>query len=163
MKNSDTEKKFDINGLTVALTFIALALFLYFTPDYFKIILATRIVSIIFAFIGVIGLGIELNRISGDKKKLGFDNLGIGLAFGILWAFLYFYFNLWWVNIISFIIFFFAIYGFLLGIISIIKNLLLAKSSIKIKFFIKIPIFITQLASFALVILQILKLSKVIE
>lgn len=71
---TDTKKKktkYPYSGITLAFTFLVIATLLYFLPNYFKIQTATRAAAIVFGVIGVIGLGIELNKF----KKIGFDNI----------------------------------------------------------------------------------------
>ena len=79
------------SGIALAFTFLAIAIFLYFLPNYFKILTATKAAAIVFGVVGVIGLGVELNKF----KRIGFDNLGIGLAFGVVWATLFYFFPIW--------------------------------------------------------------------
>lgn len=158
---TDTKKrkiKDTYDGIALAFTFLAIATFLYFLPNYFKIQTATRAAAIIFGVIGVIGLGIELNKF----KKIGFDNLGIGLALGVVWVTLFYFFPIWWVNIITLPILLFALFGIILGLVHISNNLIFNAAPIKERFFKRVPLIIGQVLGITLVILQILKILKII-
>ena len=69
-------------GIALALSFLTTSAFLYFFSQYLEVETLARVLSILLAFIGVIGLGIELNKLVGQERKLGVDNVGIGLAIG---------------------------------------------------------------------------------
>lgn len=142
------------NGIAVALMFLGLAVFLYLNPDYFGVKKASRLLGIIMAIAGVMGLGIELNRLS-SKKPLGLDNLGIGLGLGAFWALIHFNWSYWWVNILIFPILGFAMYGILHGIIS--ATYVLATSANR-AVLLRIPITLAQVAGLALAVLQIVQL-----
>lgn len=114
---------------------------------------------LIFTVVGIVGLGTELNKLFPKKKKSGFQDLTIGLGFGIIWIVIYYYFPIWWVNIITFPILFFAVYGLLLGFINISKVIIFSDISLKKKILVRI---LGQLLGVALVVLQILKILKII-
>ena len=152
-----------INGISIALAFLGVAVFLYLSPVYLGNSIVSLVCSIILGVVGIAGLGIELNKLSSKPKGLGFDNLGIGLIFIIIWSLLYYYFNITWVNIFGLLFLIFGTYGTFRGVISVFYNLLTDNNdSKKIKWVVKLPVFIAQLAGFVLTILQILEVIKIV-
>ncbi|MBA7491681.1 hypothetical protein ES702_02229 [subsurface metagenome] len=113
---------------------------------------------LIFTVLGIGGLSVELNKF----KKIKLDNLGIGIVFGILWAIIYYLSPIWWVNIITFPLLFYAVYGILLGLINIFKAIIFSDISLKSKILVKIPLLVGQLLGIVFVILQIIKILKII-
>jgi len=154
----DKKRKNPLSGIALAFTFLIISLILFLIPDFFKSIIATRIVMFIFAVIGICGLGFELNKI----KKIGFDNLGVGISLGIIGVIIYYFSPIWWLNIVAFVLFFFSTYGILLGLISILKIIIFSEISLKKELIKKILIFLGQIFGISLVILQILKLLKIL-
>jgi hypothetical protein len=45
------------------------------------------------------GLGTDLNKMSGKDGGVGLDNLGFGLGFLVAWAVAFSYVEIWWLNI----------------------------------------------------------------
>ncbi len=163
-KQEKSQKEKDQDGIALALTFLIASLFLYLFPTYFKIEFITLSISILFAIIGVFGLGIEINRLSSNPNGIGLDNLGIGVGIFAIWIIFFYYFNIWWVNILIFPVLIFGIYGTILGIMNIIFSLFSdPKESMKVKLSVKLPVVIAQLAGFALTLMQILQILKIIE
>lgn len=149
-------------GIALALTFLALSAFLYIFPDYFHVHIVSKIISVIFGIIGIMALGLELNKVSSNEKKLGLDNLGVGLGLGAIWGILYYYFPYWWVNILGFTILMLAVYGIVLGLIGIIMNIFSNDLSLRKTILIKVPIAITQILGFTLTLLQVLQIIQII-
>ena len=145
----------------VGVTFLLIATFLYLNPEYLGSEIFSLIVIVLSFVIGVSTLGIALNKISDTKNKLGFDDLGIGLGLGIIWAVIYYYFPIFWVNILTLVILFFGIYGVASGILGIIYNLLFQTSNKK-KLFVKIPIVIVQFTAFIAAVFTILNILEFI-
>ncbi|OBZ14641.1 hypothetical protein A8L34_12020 [Bacillus sp. FJAT-27264] len=165
-KTIKTEKENIQHGIAIALSFLVSSFLLFLLPVYLFNNAITYFVSILFAIIGVGGLGIELNKLSSNPKGLGLDNLGIGLVLGTIWTIFYYYFNLWWINLIILPLMLLGCYGIILGIINIFDNLFSSFSSpekSKGKFFIKLPVVIAQLAGFILTIMQILQIFKIFK
>lgn len=158
-KYKKKKKRDFFSGISLAFTFLLIALILFLLPNFFKYIIVTRIFMLIFTVVGIVGLGTELNKLFPKKKKSGFQDLTIGLGFGIIWIVIYYYFPIWWVNIITFPILFFAVYGLLLGFINISKVIIFSDISLKKKILVRI---LGQLLGIALVVLQILKILKII-
>jgi len=153
-KENIKRKKDPYSGLALAFTFLIIALILFFIPDYFKYILASRIIMYGFTFIGIIGLSIEIDR----DKKSGTSDLGLGVSFALIWAIFYYYFPIWWVNIITFFILFFSIFGISRGLIRIFITVRKNKISIRNNLGIKL---IGQIFGIVLVIFQILEILNV--
>ena len=96
-KRNVKKKKVDVrSGIALAITFFAISIFLYFQKDYFGFL--TNLISIVCIVIGLIGFGVELNKITSQKlgkiidTKKGpgiFDNLGIGIGIFVIWVALY--------------------------------------------------------------------------
>jgi hypothetical protein len=107
-----------------------------------------------FTFIGIFGLSVEIDK----EKRGGTSDLGLGISFALIWAVFYYYFPIWWVNIITFFILFFSIFGISRGLIKVLITLKKNKTSIKSNLSIK---FIGQIFGIILVIFQILKILRV--
>jgi len=118
-----TTKPGDVqSGIALAVTAFIVSIFLYFQSQYFGSF--TKAAAIFLIVIGFGGLGIELEKLTSDKRrsiinqKKGsgiFDNLGIGLALFVVWATLYFYFPIIWVNVLTSGFLLFSVYGMALG------------------------------------------------
>ncbi|WP_312114322.1 hypothetical protein [Brevibacillus reuszeri] len=102
------------SGIVLALAFLCSSMILYIFPTYFHLEIITYTISILFAIIGISGLGIELNKLSSSPKGIGLDNLGIGLGLLAILIILFYYFNIWWVNLLVFPLLLFSIYGTIL-------------------------------------------------
>lgn len=149
-----------IDGLTLGFAFIVIGLFLLFVPDYFGNKLAGQIVRWIFIVIGTLGLSVELGKLKPISDIKGFDDLWVGVLFLSVWAALFFLLrnSLW--NIVGFFSLIFGMYGTFRGLLRIIysiqqnrKNKAQSKGTILSD----ILIFLTKIASLALVVLQLLK------
>ncbi len=116
------------------------------------------LLTIVSLFIGIIGLGIELNKLGDQTVKLGFEELGIGLGLLIVWATIYYFFPIWWVNLITIFLLFFGTYGTTVGAVKILRNLFSSKKS----FLFKLPIVIVQFTAFVAAIFTILNILKFI-
>ncbi len=128
-KNTKKSKKPKVHstssGIALSLTAFVIAIFLYFQPNYFGVMTNGAAVALI--VLGIMGLGLELEKISsgqrgnltGEPKGSGiFDNLGIGLGFLVVWATVYYYFPLTWINVITSPMLLFSVYGINLGILN---------------------------------------------
>ena len=127
-KRNVKKKKVDVrSGIALAITFFAISIFLYFQKDYFGFL--TNLISIVCIVIGLIGFGVELNKITSQKlgkiidTKKGpgiFDNLGIGIGIFVIWVALYRTFPINWVNILITPLLFFSTYGMILGLVNLL-------------------------------------------
>ncbi len=147
-------------GIALALSFLAVSAFLYYFPQYVANEILTRVLSILFASAGIAGLGIELDKLGGKERKLGFGNLGIGLMIGGIWAAGYYYLNIWWVNLLLLIVLLLALYGIFLGFVQVII-ILASSSSVKVSVA-KLAIAVIQIAAFIAAVLQIMQILKLI-
>ncbi len=150
------------NGIALALTFIIFSLFFYLSPSFFEYKYLSYGLSILFAVIGIIGIGIELNRLSDSKEGI-FDNLGIGIGLGLLIIFIWvivstYLISAWYINIIFTISLILPIYGILLGSIYLFDRLFLEQIPTRVRFFIRLPLAIIQIAGAFLIVVQILSM-----
>ena len=76
-------------GLALVLALPSIAVFLYLTPGYFENVIVGRVVSAILAAIGLLGLGTELNKMTGKKRISGIDDFSIGLVLILIWVVAY--------------------------------------------------------------------------
>lgn len=113
------------SGIAMALTAFIVSIFLYFQPNYYGPV--TNGVAIALIVLGIMGLGFELEKISsgqwdnltGQPQGSGiFDNLGIGLGFLVVWATVYYYFPMIWVNVLTSVVLLFGVYGTILGVLN---------------------------------------------
>lgn len=114
--------------------------------------------TILFLLIGIVGLGFELNKLGDQTVKLGFDDFGVGFALVSIWAIIYYFFPIWWINLITIILLFFGVYGTTVGAIKILRILFLSKKN----FLVKLPIVIVQFTAFVAAIVTILNILKII-
>ncbi|KYG92157.1 hypothetical protein [Metasolibacillus sp. FSL K6-0083] len=156
--NVESKVKDIQQGIALSITFFIIGGLLYFNPYYTGSIVFSYLLTILSLLIGIIGLGIELNKLGDQTVKLGFDDLGIGLGLVIAWATIYYFFPIWWVNLITLILLFFGIYGTTIGAIKVLRNLFLSKKS----FLLKLPIVIVQFTAFIAAIFTILNILKII-
>lgn len=75
-KSEKTDKEKTLEGIALALAFLSASLVLYFSPTYLEYKAITYIICILFGIIGIIGLVLELNKLSSKPKGFGLDNLG---------------------------------------------------------------------------------------
>jgi len=150
------------NGIALALTFIIFSLFFYLSPSFFEYKYLSYGFSILFAVIGIIGIGIELNRLSDSKEGI-FDNLGIGIGLGLLIIFIWvivstYLISAWYINIIFTILLLLPIYGIMLGSIYLFERLFLEQIPTRVRLFVRLPLAIIQIAGAFLIVVQILSL-----
>lgn len=165
MDNNNTNEEYFKsikNGIALAMSFIIVAIFLYANPLYFFYSIVSKILSVLFLLIGIIGLGTELNKLNGENKKIGFDDLGVGLSLIILWAIMHYYCNNIFINILLIVILLFSSYGIVLGIINISHNLIKGENSFSKKI-LKLCIAIAQVTAFVGALLQIMQILKILK
>lgn len=148
-----------ITGFAVVLAFLTSGIFLLLYPNYFGNILATKIIRWIFIVVGALGLMVELSNDKKSKIK-GLDEFMIGILFMGIWVSIFIFINNVLMNIFSFLFFCFGAFGIYQGTIKIIyssiQNINKEEES-KRSIFTDILLFLTKVASFILVILQIIK------
>jgi hypothetical protein len=158
-------------GLAVVFTFLSIALFLYLTPGFLENVIVTRAISAILAAIGVMGLGTELNQMSGKKKFSGIDDLGIGLVLTLLWIVAYHFSpGWWWINTILLLLLFIPIFGTALGVIRLLSSLLVAPPAATNQnttttignIIVKLFLATAQIAAFVLTVIQLSQIFKIV-
>lgn len=153
-----------INGLSLGISFVIIGLILTFKSDYFGNNIANSIVQWCFIIIGALGLAVEVPKFLKRNGIQGTDDLLLGAFFFGVWLILYLLVSKTWVNILSFFLLLIGLYALIKGAVEIFYSLSCAskngqktnKISIK-KLFTNIILLLTQLASFALVVVQIVK------
>lgn len=158
-KDSDVSKVEDIqNGIAISITFFCVSGLLYFNPNYTGSVILSYLLTTLFLLIGIIGLGVELNKLGDQSVKLGFDDLALGLGLLAVWVTFYYFFPVWWVNLLTIVFLFLGVYGITIGAIKILRNLFLSKKS----FLVKLPIVIVQFSAFLAAIFTILNVLKIL-
>lgn len=155
---SDSKIKDMKSGIVLVITFFVFSGFLYFNPLYLGNETISSLVILVFLCIGIVGLGIELNKLGDNKVKLGLDGLGLGLALGIIWFVIYYYFGNIVSNIITSPFLMFSIYAIADGFADISIILFSSKKEL----FIKIPIITAQITAFIAAIVTILNILGVV-
>ncbi|QHA92247.1 hypothetical protein [Bacillus sp. N1-1] len=154
MSKNKNKKEDDIPfGIGLSVAFIIIATFVYLQPEYLGSSTVSIIFSSIFITIGVAGLGIELNKLN-DKQNSGFENMGIGLGFLMVWAVLHYFFPLVWVNWLLIVVLLFALIFITTGIANLVFTL--ATLNTKKKLLTELPIVITQIGATIIAIYEIL-------
>jgi hypothetical protein len=160
-KRTSTPKESFKSGLALSIAFLIMSVFVYFNPSYLGNATISVIVSVILGGIGVAGLSVELDKLGGKDSSFGISNLGIGLLIGSVWALLYYYFPLWWLNIITSFILLLSLYAISLGLINTFEIIFTKSASIKIGL-IKIVIAIAQIVAFTAALLQVMQILKIV-
>ena len=120
-------RKSDVrSGISLAITFFIISIFLYFLPEYFGSV--TNLISVVLLVLGVMLLGVQLNNISSSRVDSGkrednrgiFDRIGVGVGFFIIWAVLYRRYPITWVNSITSLLLLVGIFGITLGLINLL-------------------------------------------
>ncbi|ANB56969.1 putative membrane protein [Anoxybacillus sp. B7M1] len=142
------------SGIGFSFSLIVIAIFIYFSPDYLGSEVISLIMSSLMMAFGIIGLGIELNKLN-NEKKFGFDDLGIGLGLIIFWAILHYFFPIIWLNWVLLFVLFIGFYGIGVGIVKLVQNIIESSSGRQLA--IKISVGIVQIAATAATIYEILK------
>jgi hypothetical protein len=123
-KNTPKSKEDNFaHGSGIAIAFILSGLFLYLSPSYYGYKIVSYIVSSIFVIFGIVGLGIELNKIINRDKAIRLDNLGLGLGMLLAWGILYNFYPYPLLNFFTFALLFLGLYGVSYGTISIILGI----------------------------------------
>ena len=154
----------NINGYSIGLTFIAIALFLFWRQDYLKFEIATRIVGIVVATLGILMCS---NQLSKTSQIEGIMDFSIGAFFFFTWLVLYLKVNWLLINLISIALLTIGIYGMIRGLIEICYSVwtkIIApiedkSKSVKAK---EVFLLITQIFGFFLTVLNILKIFGIV-
>ncbi len=175
VRKQKAKQKSDVrSGISIAVTFFIISIFLYFQPLYFGN--ATKVISVILVVLGVMLFGVQLNNITSrdieianqEKGRGIFDKIGVGLGFFIVWAVLYRYYPLVWVNALISLLLLVGLFGINLGLVSLLflrkptsnPNNLDGKNPWS--FSVKIVTAISGIIGFIASLMQILQFFKVI-
>lgn len=109
-----------INGLSLGVTFVIIALLVWF-GNLFHNKIAEMIFAMIMLFIGIAGTFLEVEK--ANKELKGFGDFGMGTVFSGLAIFLIFKFNIIFLNILCVIILIFGIYCLVSGLLKIIYSM----------------------------------------
>jgi len=148
-----------ITGFAMVLAFLSIGIFLLFFPNYFGNTLISEIVRYVFIAIGIIGCIIEFKKPVYSNIK-GFDDFVIGTFLIAVWLILFLFVNLWWVNIVSFLVLPFVAYGLFKGLLEMIYSAISAvqnKKESKKNISTDIILLLTKFAGLILVLVQIIK------
>ena len=157
-----------ISGFSLVITFIIIGIFLLFNKDYFGNETVSTWVQWIFIIIGCLGFGTEVSNMNKKRGIKGIDNLVLGIAFIAIWAIIYYRFNHWVANTISFFFMIFGLYGGVRGIIEIVYSISkIGKEksedeSDKLSVVKEIILILSEIAGMGLIVVQILQAIKVI-
>lgn len=159
-KNEGESQSQDLeNGLSVIITFLTIAGFLYFDPSHLGNLILSYVLTFLFLLIGIIGLGVELNKLAnGNSDKLGFSDLFLGMGMGTCWIIIYYFREGSLSNLVFLPLLLISIYGISKGLIKILKNLFSSES----QFIFKLPLVIFQFTAFIAAIFTILNILKLI-
>ena len=156
-----TEKIDDnINGYSIGFTFILIALFLFWRQDYLKFEIATRVVGIVVAALGILMCSLQLSK---TAKIEGIMDFCIGAFFFLAWLILYLKVNWLIINLLSIALLTLGLYGMIRGMMEICYSVWTKiivpteekSKSVKAK---EAFLLITQIFGFALTVLNILKI-----
>lgn len=154
-----------INTFSVSFTFIIIGLLLYFKVIKFGNENISNIIQWIFIIFGLLMIFTSVGQKDNPYKIKGFDSIGIGIFFLIIWYLIK--------NIKMFLISFFSIFILIIGVYGTIRGLLEISYSLKIKLsniktkgisklITELILFLTKLSALVLTILNILKALKII-
>ena len=133
-------------GISVGL--IVIAVFAYKFPSTFGSKNITQIIAIFLMMTGLTLLNGEIYKINHGSRSYNTENIGVGLFFTGIWALLYYFMPVWYVNIISFTILLFGIFGITRGLLEALK-FVLAKGTSAGGQIAKVSILIIMVASLA--------------
>lgn len=153
-----------INGFTLGFALLIISAFLFYKSDYFTNPFVTYILGAIFGAIGFLGTS---SQMSESLKIKGMDTMAIGVVLSTIWYIAYVKISTLWANIVFFPILFLGVYAIIYGILqtiytiykgvkSILKHTDGKKSGAKASIT-QIVLFLTQLCSLGLAIVNILK------
>ncbi|MGG3662080.1 hypothetical protein [Bacillus gobiensis] len=158
----DESKKKLIEGTSLFLSFLITSIVLYFIPDFIGNQIVTRSIGIIFGLIGIMGFMVELTNLrisSNEEVKSSLMDMAVCVFLSIIIFLLLYFFKNWFVHLTVTLLMLLSIYA---GLRSIIKLIILT-DLLKRNIFIKLPVIILNIAIFALTILQLLQIFKVIK
>jgi len=93
----DKSKEKLIEGLSIAFAFLLTSIVLYIVPDFIGNQIVTRSIGVIFGFIGIAGLMVELTNMkknSNEEFKSAMGHMAVGIFLGIIILLLLYFFKL---------------------------------------------------------------------
>ncbi|KZE06297.1 hypothetical protein B4117_2175 [Bacillus mycoides] len=105
-----------MEGISLSISFLIIGIFVYCNPDYLEGETATYVVSGICFCIAFLGFTTEISKTVENAKDLVVGIISAGLVISI-WAILYHYFPIWWVNLISLLLLITGVYGLILTVV----------------------------------------------
>lgn len=148
-----------INGLSVGVAFVIIALFIWF-GHLFNNRFIEKIITIIMLVIGICGTFMEVEK--ANKEIKGFGDFGMGAVFTALPIFFILKYNNAMLNILWVVILLFGMYCFVGGVLKIIYSMTWQKRKTKNR---KIEILqivtgLTEVIALAVVILELINEAK---
>lgn len=145
-----------ITGFSLGITFILIALFVYYIELFHNRIIEI-LVAIILVFIGMVGTFLEIGKAKNDDIK-GIDDLGLGVTFSIIAIFLVLKYDKLFLNIICFLVLLFSLFATIQGVLKICYSLKIQKRNTMNKKIgiAKIIVGITEIAALAVAIIQLI-------
>ncbi|OZT10756.1 hypothetical protein CHN50_20150 [Priestia aryabhattai] len=115
----ETQKKSLIEGVSLAIAFLIVGLFLFFKDEYLNNKILTLTICIICFVIAIIGLAIEISKTIDKTVNSNdfFTHLLIGFILLTITYVLHHYIDLWFMNLIGLIVLLLGLYSFLLGLV----------------------------------------------
>lgn len=104
----------NIKGFATVVTFIGAGIFLIYHKDYVGNNIMSAVIQWSFIVIGILGLFVEISNLKeniGNKQIKGTTDLFLGIAFLIIWWFIYANFDILYVNIVNFGFLVLGLYG----------------------------------------------------
>jgi hypothetical protein len=145
-------------GIALSLSLLLCSLYLYLNPDFIGQPIITRTVGAILGFIGIIGFLSELSKATDESLKKPINEIMASLIIGLVIFSLMYFFTNWFVNIIVIILAVVGLFGFLRGVAHILLLTWMPGGNNVIK----LPVLLLNAAIFALTLLQILQIFKLI-
>lgn len=150
-------------GFAMSLALLAVAGVLYFLPTYLGSPLITRLTSLVFICVGILGLGSEFENLAKARKtRLGGMSLAIGLVCIIIWALIYQFFPNPWISAVNLIFLIFAALGIFDGVLEFLYSAFTATPSVG-GIPLKIFLGLAQIIAFLAGLLQIFQILKIVK
>jgi hypothetical protein len=142
-----------IEGISLSAAFLLIGIFVYCTPNYLGGDTATSVVSGICFFIAFMGFTSEISKSVENANNL-FSGILAGVFLISIWAVLYHYFPIWWVNLITLFILLIGVYGMIISIIEICSYIKMGNRG---NVFVRVVIVGSEIIAFVASIITILQ------
>jgi len=121
-KEIENYRKFD--GLSLSFAFLLSGLLSFLLPNFLGNEVATNCLVFVLIMIGLLGLGIEMNKLNKSKKKFIDSDFVIGFVLIMVWIFTYHFFEDPMLNFLYLSVFFFGVFGISRSILRLINEIL---------------------------------------